>query len=228
MKFISEEILINEGDFSSSDSYIIIHKEIMDAVESTRWPPGSDKFTINPGERGERHPNGVLPIKFEFVEYLYNAGWLLEQKLNIAVRVKPGPIDLVKPVGNQFFAVEWETGNISSSHRALNKMAIGIGEGTLVGGALVLPSRNLYKYLTDRIGNYEEILPYFPMYKLMKPANGISTVVVVEHDELSKAVPKIPKGTDGYGLGSEDPTGFRSIKERKNKYKVNKQGKLFE
>jgi hypothetical protein len=227
MKFISEEILIDEGGFSKSVSYKNIHKEIIEAVKATKWPPGSDKFTINPGQKGERHPNGVLPIKFEFVEYLFNVGWLLEQKLNIAVRIKPGPIDLVKSVGHKYFAVEWETGNISSSHRALNKMAIGIGEGVLAGGTLVLPSRNLYNFLTDRIGNYEELLPYFPMYRLMKPENGILTVLVVEHDELSYDVPKIPKGTDGYGLGTEDPSGFRSIKERRKKYKKNNQDKLF-
>ena len=226
MKFVVEEILINEGEFSKGEAYRSIHDEIIMAVEAIRWPPGFDKFTINPGIKGERHPNGVLPIKYEFVEFLVSAGWLPEVKLNIAVRVKPGPIDLVKPIGNKYFAVEWETGNISSSHRALNKMAIGIGEGLLVGGTLVMPNRNLYKYLTDRIGNYEEILPYFPMYKLMKPENGILTVVVVEHDAVSKEVPRIPKGTDGYGLGTEDPGGFRSIKERKNRYKST-QKKLF-
>ena len=79
----------------------------------------------------------------------------------------------MKSIKDKFYAVEWETGNISSSHRALNKMAIGIGDGILLGGTLVLPNRNLYNYLTDRIGNYEELLPYFPMYQVIKPENGI-------------------------------------------------------
>ena len=46
------------------------------------------------------------------------------------------------------------------------------------------------------------------------------TIVVIEHDEISNGVPKIPKGTDGYGLGTEDSEGFRSIMERKKRYKT--------
>ena len=100
-------------------------------------------------------------------------------------------------------------------------MAIGIGEGLLVGGTLVLPDRNLYKFLTDRIGNYEELLPYFPLYKLMKPENGILTVIVVEYDEINDNAPRIPKGTDGYGFGTEDPGSLRNIKQRRSRYKTN-------
>jgi len=34
-----------------------------------------------------------------------------------------------------------------------------------LGTALVLPSRKLYPYLTDRIGNYEELEPYFDVWR---------------------------------------------------------------
>lgn len=57
-------------------------------------------------------------------------------------------------------ALEWETGNVSSSHRSLNKMSLGLLKGVLAAGILVVPSRELYKYLTDRIGNFEELAPY--------------------------------------------------------------------
>ncbi|MGA1841038.1 MAG: hypothetical protein ACMUIU_10470 [bacterium] len=46
-------------------------------------------------------------------------------------------------VGDRLFCVEWETGNISSSHRAINKMALGIIRDILIGGILIVPTRNL-------------------------------------------------------------------------------------
>ncbi|MFS3941671.1 hypothetical protein ACL9SS_09830 [Bacillus subtilis] len=41
---------------------------------------------------------------------------------------RPGPIHAVKILNNDkdIFAGEWETGNIASSHRALNKITTGI------------------------------------------------------------------------------------------------------
>jgi hypothetical protein len=98
------------------------------------------------------------------------------------------------------FAFEWETGNISSSHRALNKIAMGLLEKRLVGGALVLPSRELYKYLTDRIGNFAEIEPYFPLWRSLPVEEGVLIVVEIEHDGVSESIRKIKKGTDGRAL----------------------------
>ena len=51
-------------------------------------------------------------------------------KVHLGSREKPGKIDAVKNLPDgRYFAFEWETGNISSSHRALNKMAIGLLDG---------------------------------------------------------------------------------------------------
>jgi hypothetical protein len=132
---------------------------------------------------------------------LKKAGWKVEQKLSLASREKPGPIDAIKKIGDgKIFAVEWETGNISSSHRAINKMSIGLLEGKLIGGVLVLPSRNFYQYLTDRVGNFAEIEPYFPMWRSLPVENGILAVIEIEHDRISKSVKRIKKGTDGRAL----------------------------
>jgi hypothetical protein len=217
MKLVHEEILINEGDFTGTNDYSGLHAEILEGLKAVVWPGGSESFRIRPRTKEDKHPNGVLPIKARFVEALRARGWKIEEPLQIAVREKPGPLDAVKLVQGKYYAVEWETGNISSSHRALNKMAIGIGAGVLWGGTLIVPSRSLYRHLTDRIGNYEELVPYFPMYKMMKPEAGVLTIMAVEHDELDSAVPKIPKGTDGYGLGLDDGEG-PSIRELKRLY----------
>jgi hypothetical protein len=114
-------------------------------------------------------------------------------------------VDAIKDLGDgRIFALEWETGNISSSHRALNKMAVGLLDKVIAGGILVLPSRAMYLYLTDRVGNYSEIQPYFPVWECLgnsgQISDGVLVVIEVEHDALSDAVPWIPKGTDGRAL----------------------------
>jgi hypothetical protein len=69
-------------------------------------------------------------------------------------------MDATFQVKDRLFCVEWETGNISSSHRAINKMALGILKDILIGGVLILPTRKMYSYLTDRVGNFPELAPY--------------------------------------------------------------------
>jgi Restriction endonuclease BamHI len=151
MKYIKEELLINKKRFSTNKEYRKMREEIIVAIESITWPSDSDKFTINP----QRHANGVVPIKQAFIAYLKKSGWETEIKVDVeATATTPGKIDAVKMIKNKYFAVEWETGNISSSHRALNKIVIGILSGKLAGGSLIIPTRNFYYFLTDRIGNY--------------------------------------------------------------------------
>lgn len=112
--------------------------------------------------------------------------------------MSPGPIDAVKWVGNLPFALEWETGNISSSHRAVNKIALGMLERVLAGGILILPSREMYKYLTDRVGNYQELKPYFNIWKNFNIKDGFLAIMEIEHDNTDSSVPLVPKGTDGW------------------------------
>ncbi len=201
MKLVKKIILFSRGGFPRSKEWKEIDNEIKSAILSVKWPPGSEDFTIYPEsgkKRGEG--NGVVPIKKSCMETLENYGWALESRLNIATNKQPGPIDAIKEVNNQYFALEWETGNISSSHRAINKILLGMLKGKLIGGALILPSEELKPYLTDRVGNFPELEPYFPLWKAFNYDNGILIVYVIEHDNTSYDVPKIKKGTDGRAL----------------------------
>jgi len=47
------------------------------------------------------------------------------------------------------FAVEWETGNVSSSHRSLNKLSLGIIQEEIVGGALLVPKARVDEMWED-------------------------------------------------------------------------------
>lgn len=140
----------------------------------------------------------------EFVKSLVEEGWAAEQGFPVSGKKgavsSPGKFDVLLSLEEQGlppFVVEWETGNISSSHRAVNKMALGLLQGHLVGGLLVLPTRALYRYLTDRIGNFEELEPYFPMWKALPIEQGYLGIMAVEHDEISHKVLRIGKATDG-------------------------------
>lgn len=201
MKIIRIERLVDAGGFSDSKEWKIINTHIEQAIRSIEWPPGSGSFTLydQPGKRrGEG--NGVKPIKDACMLCLNSLGWNLETPVDIATLKRPGPMDATYRVRDRLFCVEWETGNISSSHRAMNKMALGILKKILIGGVLILPTRDMYKYLTDRVGNFPELEPYFPLWRSLKVNEGLLAVIAIEHDDVSRSVPRIPKATDGRAL----------------------------
>jgi hypothetical protein len=192
MKILFENYLIRAGKFGHSTEFNTIMKELHAGIQCVSWHD-PEKFIVNPIRMG----NGVVPIKNNFIKYLKEMGWLPENKMSLALGMNPGPIDAVKLTGGEPFAVEWETGNISSSHRALNKIALGIIQKQIIGGVLILPTRNFSQFLTDRIGNYQEIAPYFPMYNHLQIEEGVICVIGIEQDGIDLAAPAIPKGKDG-------------------------------
>jgi hypothetical protein len=218
VRIIHWDTLIDRTGQAGSDRYSLtwqfaeIESQINEAVRSTVWPPGADAFTIYPEsgkKRGEG--NGVKPIKEGFVCTLQGMGWELEKRaprrsgMNDGEKgSRPGAFDChrVMEGGLTPFVVEWETGNVSSSHRSINRMALGILDGYVSGGVLIVPSRALAQYLTDRIGNSPELEPYFRLWQKWTLAeNAYLAVVTVEHDDESTEVPRIPKGTDGRAQG---------------------------
>lgn len=196
MKIVQEVSLINRGNFRDSQQWNAIQQQIRTAIALIVYPPGNLNFTINP----KPHGNGVKPIKNACMLALREKfGWQLETKITYAT-TSPGRVDATKALNGHLFALEWETGNISSSHRAINKLVLGLLRGVFLGSALVLPSRKLYTYLTDRIGNYEELEPYFDVWRAININEGFLEIFVVEHDAIEEGIPTITKGTDGRAL----------------------------
>jgi len=76
-------------------------------------------------------------------------------------------------------------------------MALLLLKEHIIGGILVVPNRKMYQFLTDRIGNYEELKPYFDLWKSCGVKRGYLEIVVIEHDGLSEQSPIIIKGSDG-------------------------------
>jgi Restriction endonuclease BamHI len=119
--------------------------------------------------------NGVSSIKRRFYHHLTTVEkWDKEivsdfgtrrSELEVAMKLYPsgenykeplrpdfGPFDFVTEKPNGIKAVvEWETGNISSSHRSINKLCVCLNAGIIQAGVVIVPSRPLYIHLTDRM-----------------------------------------------------------------------------
>jgi Restriction endonuclease BamHI len=201
MKIVRIETPIAAGAFARSRQWSKLRSDLHREIVAVDWPPGTGKFIIYPESgKGRRKGNGVKPIKAGLIQRLKAKGWKPEEPLGVAVATKPGKVDAVRYTPNGRIALEWETGNISSSHRALNKMALGLLKGVLAAGVLVVPSRKLYKFLTDRVGNFDELEPYLDLWKSIPCSQGVLEIVVIEQDGESTSVPRIRKGTDGRAL----------------------------
>jgi hypothetical protein len=191
MKVVSRHVLI---DNSPPFWVTVALDEILESIEEVRWPPNSDSFLIYP-ERGKKRGegNGVRPIKESFVENLLARGWTPEHPFPLRIENSAsqlGAMDAGKVFGDDgdFCAVEWETGNISSSHRALNKLSLGLIKESICLGVLVVPTVELARYLTDRVGNLRELVPYFYLWSTLKVPKGYLEIIAV------------PKGTDGRSI----------------------------
>lgn len=201
MKIVREETLISCGVFAKSDEWARARKKLHTAITDVQWPPKSGKFTIYP-ESGKKRGmgNGVKPIKDGLMLDLQKHGWKLEQVVQFGGQRNPGKFDALFDTSAGPIVLEWETGNISSSHRSLNKMALGIMRGKIAAGILIVPSTEFAQYLTDRIGNIRELEPYFEFWQATPCKHGVLEIVVIEQDATSTKVPRITKMTDGRAL----------------------------
>jgi Restriction endonuclease BamHI len=198
LKLTQIQYLVDAGPFTETNAWSRVEEDLREAIASVVWPPGNDRFVINPLIDG----SGVVPIKRQFAANIQALGWKLEEQFprfsdeEIRKRRRPGAVDAALDLGDYdlpSFFVEWETGNIASSHRSMNKMALALKQELISGGIWVVPSGNLAPYLMDRTGNYPEFEPHFSLYSDLEVEFGYLGVAIVEHDETSTEVPFIEK-----------------------------------
>ena len=135
MKIVQEVKLQSCGEFAESNEWQKASKKLRSAIKKVSWPSGSGKFTIYPQsgkKRGEG--NGVTPIKAGLMLDLQEQGYRLEAVATLGDKRRFGKFDAVFDTSRGPAVVEWETGNISSSHRSLNKMALFLLEGKIAAG----------------------------------------------------------------------------------------------
>lgn len=202
MKIVHVETVLSCGEYAESGHWAETRAAIHTAAERCAWPPGSRGFTIYP-ESGKKRGmgNGVVPIKNEFIKHLRKLEWTIEGPAKNHLGQSLGDFDAVLLGPGGPVVVEWETGNISSSHRSMNKLTMLVANGVIAAGVLVVPSRKLYVYLTDRIGNYQELEPYLMLWRSVPCSRGVLEIVVIEQDAESLKVRKIPKGRAGRAEG---------------------------
>ena len=195
MKIVEFIDVILKGDVALSPDWLVASVNVEDAILATDWPHGTGVFHLNPGT--EKNANGVLPIKIPCINKLREFGWRIEHLPEVLAGVQMGNLDAFKETTQGGIGFEWETGNISSSHRAINKIFHAMLKGGLLGGFLVVPSERMRRYLTDRVGNITELRDYFPVWQAISFQRGAFRIYVVEFDEINQDVPLIPKGKDG-------------------------------
>jgi hypothetical protein len=234
MKWLRTLIVFDKGNIQKSFDWRIVHESYVRSIKSMEHPVGSGSFTIR--ERKRRGPkskkyfrNGVVYLKEHFLHHIRDVeGWEAEGAADLGLGRQPpirlyptgeeypidvkvfGKFDLVTtaPDGTRV-AIEWETGNVSSSHRSMNKLVLALESGSVAAGVLIVPGRVLYKHLTDRIGNFQELSGYMRMWQSFGAAvdRGLLAVSVVEHDHLTTdtSIPYLPMGNDGNAArGRED------------------------
>ena len=140
---------------------------------------GSDHFILN---CTRKNCNGVVPVKEKCYQILEEEfGWYRDVYKEFVAEQSVFRAGL-----------EFETGNISSAHRSMNKLCVGIEKGELDLAMLMMPIKKMSFYLTDRVSNYEELEPYFLLLDKVPFA-----VFGFDAEEYSTDAPLLPKGKDG-------------------------------
>lgn len=227
MKWLRTIVLFDKGDLASARDWAEIHESYTRAISAIDHPAGTGRLVLRKKRRDPESRqwdrNGVGYLKSRFFQHLVeNEGWEAEAEVDLqnlqaqpALRLFPSLEPYQEPITSAFgefdfvtttprgvrVALEWETGNISSSHRSLNKLSIVLAAQKIHVGVLILPSRDLYEHLTDRIGNIGELSPYLGMWHGMGATvkRGLLVITVVEHDELTDdpGFPYLKSGNDG-------------------------------
>lgn len=226
MKWLRTLILFDRGGVGSSEEWSRIHASYVRSIGNIDFPLNTGTLILRRKSRlpnGQWNRNGVVYLKNRFVEHMVgNEGWQPEFGFKLDTNQEPTKLRLYpnmkihsEPITSEFgnfdfvtrttgglhVAIEWETGNISSSHRSMNKLAIALTQGDIDAGVLVVPSRGLYEHLTDRVGNIGELSGYLSMWQRLgrQVTKGLLAITVVEHDALTddESFPYLPVGTDG-------------------------------
>jgi hypothetical protein len=226
MKWLRTIVVFDKGNVLSSAGWASVHESYVRSIQSVDFPEGSGTLKLRRKFKrpdGQWNRNGVGYLKRKFLEHMVNTeGWKAEVGFSLGKNRAPPTLKLYpslqayqEPITSEFgdfdlvttapdgrrVAIEWETGNISSSHRSMNKLAIALGTGDVQAGILIVPSRELYEQLTDRIGNIGELSGYLSMWKDLDPRvyHGVLAISVVEHDSVTDEAdfPYLPSGNDG-------------------------------
>jgi hypothetical protein len=212
MRWLRTIVIFDRGNVISSSDWQAIHESYVRSIQRIDFPKGTGTLTLRRKAMradGQWNRNGVGYLKNRFIAHmLTDEKWECEggfdlgrDRLPPELRLYPSLEPYREPITSEFggfdfvttapegtrVGIEWETGNISSSHRSMNKLAFALAKGKLHVGVLIVPSRALYQHLTDRVGNIGELSGYLAMWKdhQARVKRGLLAISVVEHDQLT-------------------------------------------
>lgn len=225
MKWLRTLILFDKGNVVSTNDWKSFHESYLRSIASVDHPSGSGSLILRKKtkEGKQWNRNGVVYLKSRFLHHMKTVeGWQPEGIMVLKKDQEPPVLKLFpsleryqEKITSKFggfdftthghegtrIAIEWETGNISSSHRSMNKLAIALEAGIIDIGVTIVPSRDLYQHLTDRIGNIGELSGYLAMWSGLGSTvkRGLLAITVVEHDDLTEdeTHPYLRSGDDG-------------------------------
>jgi hypothetical protein len=197
MRLIQRVDVLARGGAENEPWFRRICEEIQKGISLVACPPGADKFNINPSDG-----NGIIPIKAAVLRCLSQClGWSHEAAAPAPSLEADGcPAGVVKWIAEkgQRFAVRWETGSVALCHQAFNTLVLEILQGKLVGGALILPSKNLHRFLKDWTCSFDKLQPFFPLWaKVAHEQTCVLSVFEVEHDAEDRLLPLIDQNLEG-------------------------------
>jgi hypothetical protein len=115
----------------------------------------------------------------EFVSFLKTKGWAMDRRSRNAFDRALGYFDAVLPGPEKPVVVEWEAGDVSSSHYSMNKLTMFVSSGIISAGVLVVSSRRFYVRSGDRAGNFRELDAYLGLWKSVPCGAGVLELIVV-------------------------------------------------
>lgn len=226
MRWLRTLVIFDRGNVVSTSDWQAIHESYVRSIQRIDFPEGTGSLTLRRKVKrpdGQWNRNGVVYLKRRFLDHMVNdEHWHAEVGFDLGRDRVPPDLRLYpsmelhrEPITSEFggfdfvttapagthVAIEWETGNISSSHRSMNKLAIALATGKIQAGVLIMPSRSLYEHLTDRIGNIGELAGYISMWRDLETRveRGLLAISIVEQDDLTddSNFPYLPTGNDG-------------------------------
>lgn len=209
--FISKQYITPDAKQLLKNNSVALqaYNEVLDSIKSIVSEESSE-FYIN---NTEKNGNGVVPIKEKcYIKLEFEYLWFREKPLLYLKdeMKKGGPIDVYKEFienDNQFnVGLEFETGNISSAHRSMNKLVVGLKRNEIQLAILMMPVKRLSFYLTDRVSNYEELEPYFCIVN-----ENPFIFLGFDAEQYCDSVPQLLKGKDGMSKRSTRKWGSNSL-----------------
>ena len=248
MKWLRTIIVFDKGNIVSEQDWATVHKSYVHGIEAIHHPAGSGKFILRRAvhlPNGDWKRNGVGYMRSTFLREMVDVEkWQSEANVDLphdriqpTLKLYPSGVEHREPITSKFggfdfqiltktglrVAIEWETGNISSSHRSINKLVIALASGAIQAGVVIVPSRDCYAQLTERIGNIGELSGYLELWEAAKGRikRGLLAISVVEQDEVTDApnVPYLSVGKDGRAKKTKKKIARAKATKTKNKSK---------